>query len=103
MALLLSLLLCCLIGVPAYGGTYVVQPGDTLYAIARKFEVHPRELLALNPLEDPSLLSIGLELRIPKVEKMPARELIEEDMELVAKVVWAEARGEDELGQLAVA
>ncbi|MGB2693713.1 MAG: polysaccharide deacetylase family protein [Dehalococcoidia bacterium] len=46
--------------------TYEVQPGDTLYAIARRFGVTVNALAAANGLADPSQINVGQVLRIPK-------------------------------------
>ncbi len=45
--------------------TYVVQEGDTLSAIARKFGVSVEDLQAANPNVNPDLLRIGTEIVIP--------------------------------------
>lgn len=45
--------------------TYVVQEGDTLSAIARRFGVPVEALQAANPNVNPDLLRIGTELVIP--------------------------------------
>ena len=47
---------------------YTVQPGDTLYGIARKFGVSWEAILAANRdnLKKPELLRVGQQLRIPK-------------------------------------
>jgi murein DD-endopeptidase MepM/ murein hydrolase activator NlpD len=51
---------------------YIVQPGDTLYAIATQFGV-PVELLATaNNIDDPNQLSIGQRLLIPPQSSIPA-------------------------------
>ncbi len=44
---------------------YVVQPGDTLLAIANKFGIDVDLLAAKNDLDDPGKLSLGQELIIP--------------------------------------
>ncbi len=44
---------------------YVVQSGDTLFAIASRFGVSVDEIVQLNGLADPNYLYIGQELRIP--------------------------------------
>lgn len=43
---------------------YVVVSGDTLFGIARRFGTTAAELVALNALSDPNLLSIGQVLRV---------------------------------------
>ena len=45
--------------------TYVVQEGDTLYAIALRFGVDLEALIELNGLSDPNDIVAGQELKIP--------------------------------------
>ncbi len=45
--------------------TYVVQPGDTLFAIAQRFGTTVEELVALNQLADADSLEVGQVLRLP--------------------------------------
>ena len=47
------------------GGTYTVQPGDTLAQIARRFNTTIDELLRLNNLTNPNVIYVGQALRIP--------------------------------------
>ncbi len=42
-----------------------VQPGETLSAIVRRYDVPFEQLILVNEIEDPSLLYVGAELRIP--------------------------------------
>jgi murein DD-endopeptidase MepM/ murein hydrolase activator NlpD len=44
---------------------YTVQPGDTLYAIARRLSVTQEALMNANNIKDPSLLKIGQVLKLP--------------------------------------
>ncbi len=44
--------------------SYVVEAGDTLSAIAAKFDVSTKRLLRLNPGIDPQALATGTELKI---------------------------------------
>lgn len=46
-------------------GSYTVQSGDSLFAIAQRFGVTVESLAALNQLQDPSLISVGQVLLIP--------------------------------------
>ncbi len=54
----------------AEGYTYTVKAGDTLYSIARKFNMTVQELKILNDLTS-DILSIGQVLRIPNLETPP--------------------------------
>jgi len=46
--------------------TYTLQPGEFPYCIARRFDVHPNELLALNGLVDHQVFYAGTVLTIPQ-------------------------------------
>lgn len=46
---------------------YKVQSGDTLFSIAKKFNVKMDDIIKLNNLEDPNKLQVGQELKIPAV------------------------------------
>lgn len=50
---------------PSPGGTYVVQPGDTLSAIAVRFGTTVQALVALNNIANPNLIYVGQVLTIP--------------------------------------
>jgi len=53
-------------GAPSGQATsYTVQPGDTLYSIARRFNTTPEALAQLNNLVNPDILVIGQILSIP--------------------------------------
>ena len=44
---------------------YEVRAGDTLLGIASQFGITVEEIIALNEIQDPSVISIGQELLIP--------------------------------------
>lgn len=50
------------------GPVYIVQPGDTLSAIANRFNVTLDELLSANPAIEPNLLAQGQQIIIPGLE-----------------------------------
>ena len=50
--------------------TYIVKKGDSLYSIAKKYNISVEELKAANNLTS-NLLSIGQILVIPEIEKQP--------------------------------
>lgn len=47
------------------GDVYVVQPGDTLFAIALRFDVTTADIAATNDLSNPNLIFVGQRLIIP--------------------------------------
>ncbi|MDG1701857.1 MAG: LysM peptidoglycan-binding domain-containing protein [Opitutae bacterium] len=46
---------------------YVVQNGDTLWDLAKRFDTTINELCKLNKISKDSILNIGMELEVPKV------------------------------------
>jgi murein DD-endopeptidase MepM/ murein hydrolase activator NlpD len=76
--LLLAALLCALspLAAPAARAqdtqpdapTYEIQPGDTLYLIAIKFDVSVADLVQANQLANPDILTTGTQLVIPGLE-----------------------------------
>ncbi len=46
--------------------TYVVQANDTLFSIARRYNLSAERLAAYNGIVDPSLIQIGQVIRIPQ-------------------------------------
>ncbi len=53
--------------------TYVVQEGDTLYSIAKRFQLDLAAIVALNGLSDPNDISVGRELQLPAPGRVIAR------------------------------
>ena len=50
---------------PGGSKTYQMQKGDTLYGVARKFNVAPSKLIAANNFKDPNHLPVGTMVAIP--------------------------------------
>ena len=47
--------------------TYIVQPGDTLYSISKRYHTSPRVLRSLNSLVDSDVLIHGQRLHVPRL------------------------------------
>jgi murein DD-endopeptidase MepM/ murein hydrolase activator NlpD len=45
--------------------TYLVQPKDTIYSIARKYGVHPKSIQQVNNIDDSYILKIGSSIYLP--------------------------------------
>lgn len=56
----------------AKGVFYVVQPGDTLSAIADDYDSSIEELRKMNKLSRRSVLKVGMKLKVPKDDGLPA-------------------------------
>ncbi len=54
---------------------YIVQPGDTLFSIAKRFGVDMQELARVNNITDPSTIYVGQRLIIPGGAVNQARQL----------------------------
>ncbi|MGI9243491.1 MAG: LysM peptidoglycan-binding domain-containing protein, partial [Verrucomicrobiales bacterium] len=50
---------------PAASGSYTVQAGDTLSAIARRHGTSSSKIIALNDLNNPNALQVGQRLQVP--------------------------------------
>jgi murein DD-endopeptidase MepM/ murein hydrolase activator NlpD len=65
-----TLFLCFLLiipspGLPGEDVVHVVEKGETIYSIARSFNIDPGDLMRLNNISDASRLQAGKHLRIP--------------------------------------
>ncbi|WP_234978633.1 muramidase family protein [Anaerosalibacter sp. Marseille-P3206] len=57
---------------PCPGGFYyTIKAGDTLYSIARMFNITVQEIIAANPGIDPNNLQIGQIICIPRIQPIP--------------------------------
>ncbi|MCS6963476.1 LysM peptidoglycan-binding domain-containing M23 family metallopeptidase [Thermoflexus sp.] len=59
--------------IPSHGRVHIVQPGETLYRIARRYGTTVERLMALNGLNHPSRIFVGQVLQIP--EEIPGAPL----------------------------
>ena len=55
--------------IPIIGSFYLVQPGDTLWSISRRFQVSYQQLAAVNRIPVNQPLQIGSRLYIPPASK----------------------------------
>lgn len=89
---------------------YIVKPGDTLFLIGRSFEVSFQEIQELNNLTTTEIQP-GQVLQIPTKSHQITRSvntvsrggISRDDITLLARTVYSEARGEPYEGQVAVA
>ncbi|BAH77903.1 LysM peptidoglycan-binding domain-containing protein [Solidesulfovibrio magneticus] len=51
--------------VPAGPGSYIIQPGDTLYSIAKRHGLSEKRLAEANGITDPTKIAVGKALTIP--------------------------------------
>ena len=89
-----------------------VEPGDTLSSLAQRYKTTVVELMRLNGITQPDKIISGQKIFVPVMEssiygqssslsrgRVP---VTEEELELLARVIHGEARGEDFIGQVAV-
>jgi len=85
---------------------YYVGPGDTLYDLARDFSTSIGVILALNN-KDNSYLRSGEKIRLP-VHNLTSHQILNkrvsrQELNLLARAIYGESRGEPYVGQVAVA
>ena len=86
--------------------SYYVGPGDTLYDLARDFSTSIGVILALNNKEN-SYLRSGERIRLP-VHNLTSHQILNhrvsrQELNLLARAIYGESRGEPYVGQVAVA
>ncbi len=84
---------------------YRIQPGDSLYELARYFNTSISFIKALNEMENDSI-RIGQNLILP-TDNLTSREVVSRSIssterEILVRAISGEARGEPLLGQVAV-
>jgi N-acetylmuramoyl-L-alanine amidase len=85
---------------------YYVGPGDTLYDLARDFSTTIGTILALNNKKN-SFLRSGEKILLP-VHNLTSHQILnkrvsKQELDLLARAIYGESRGEPYLGQIAVA
>jgi len=85
---------------------YTVQPGDTLSEIAKSFDIDVNQLIRANNLET-SVITPYQVLTIPPVGEATSAsisrgDVSREDLMILARAIYAEARGESFEGQVAI-
>ncbi|RAK11139.1 N-acetylmuramoyl-L-alanine amidase [Halanaerobium saccharolyticum] len=85
---------------------YYVGPGDTLYDLARDFSTSIGTILALNDKEN-SFLRTGEKIRLP-IHNLTSHQILnqrvsKQELDLLARAIYGESRGEPYVGQVAVA
>ncbi|WP_418790545.1 cell wall hydrolase [Phosphitispora sp. TUW77] len=90
----------------SYNSRYTVTGGDTLYLISKRFGISVDEIISANSLTT-TIIYPGQVLNIPGISSRAAptvsRSHSRTDLDLLARAVYAEARGETYEGQVAVA
>lgn len=56
-------------------GTHTVAPGETLYSIARRYNMRPQDLIAANAIADPNTIRIGQRLVVSSSGQQPVAQL----------------------------
>lgn len=84
---------------------YYVDSGDTLYDLAQSFNTTPGVIMALNNMEN-SIIRNGEKIRLP-INNLSKRQVLaktvnQSDIEIMARTIHGEARGEPYMGQVAV-
>jgi len=90
---------------------HIVAPGETLWKISQKYGVTVQALATANKITNVNYIEAGAKLIIPKatssapapVSRSGNRTVSQAELELLARLVHAEAGGEPYLGQVAVA
>lgn len=89
--------------------TYTVSEGDSISAIANRYGIDLEALMAINPqVVNPNKIQVGQALNVP-AGAVPDRgtaiatSYSDKELEVLAKTIYGEARGEPQVGQEAVA
>lgn len=81
---------------------HTVQPGESLWLIAQRYQTTVMELKASNRLVNDAIY-VGQRLKLTQAAPVSRGSFSRSDLELLARLVHAEAQGEPHLGKVAVA
>lgn len=81
------------------GYIHVVVAGDTLYKIARKYDVKLFDIMRLNPYVNVYNLQVGDEICIPTMASKPEKTYIVNEGDTIAKVLKAFDVGFEDLAR----
>ena len=86
---------------------YTVRPGDTLWLIAQRYKTTVADLAKTNGIQNPHYIEAGRVIRIPGeaagAASRSSASFSAAELDLMARLVHAEAGGEPYVGQVAVA
>ncbi|MGM0500953.1 MAG: cell wall hydrolase [Bacillota bacterium] len=85
---------------------YYVRAGDNIYDLAREFKTSIKVLKEINNLDKSSMIRRGDKIKLP-INNLTDKEVLQhtisdQELELLARLIHGEARGESYLGQVAV-
>ncbi|WP_408954497.1 cell wall hydrolase [Natroniella sp. ANB-PHB2] len=85
---------------------YQIRRGDNLYDLAREFNASISVIKKLNNLDDSSVIRLGDTIQLP-INNLSDKEVLyhtatDKEVELLARIIHGEARGEPYIGQVAV-
>lgn len=73
--------------------SYVIQKGDTLYGIARKYDIKLPELLAMNNLDTNATIKVGQKISVPAVASAKNDTAASENAKTVTKTASSAQNG----------
>ncbi|MEZ4557851.1 MAG: LysM peptidoglycan-binding domain-containing protein [Caldilineaceae bacterium] len=71
---------------PADGGYYTVQPGDSLSTIALRYAMTQADLMRLNGLSDPSFVWVGQQLRVTARARPLVTDMVDAPAQQAARI-----------------
>ena len=69
------------------GYVHVIEPGDTLYKLARKYDVKLFDIMRLNPYVNVYNLQIGDEICIPTMASRPEKIYVVNEGDTISKIL----------------